>query len=728
MCKKLSHQVVSFLLVSAVAGVVQADLAGWKAAISEANPLHWYRFDETGADCIDSGSGGLNGTYDSVLLGQEGRFGPGTAAEFQRIGANRVNFTGATNLPGPWTVEYIVKTTKEPAANDSQALHDSDTTSIRLAGWTALGEAGFTLYGVADYQFTPAAGLTLNDLIIQPNVWMHLVWRNNGSGTQLFFDGVLVGTSTDMIDLPRLRIGGRGAGPADYLQGVLDEAVVFDRALTDAEIFAHASTTFPITATDPQPENGATHADTWVNLSWTAGSTAASHDVYLGDDYQTVAEASPDSDVFRGNQTATSYIAGFPGYAYPDGLVPGTTYYWRIDEVEADGMTKHKGDVWSFSIPPKTAYDPAPADGAGFVGPDNVTLRWTPGFGAKLHTVYFGDDFDALSSATGGVSTAPASYKPGSLQGEKVYYWRVDEFDGVGTYKGDVWSFTTPGAVANPQPAYGAADVQMNVILSWSPADSAASHQLYFGTDKGAVRDADAGSPEYKGSRALGAESYDPSLLDADTTYYWRVDEVDAPGNVSTGPLWIFTTGAFLLVDDFERYTDDDAAGQAIWQTWIDGFGIPDNGAQVGYLVPPYCEQTIVHGGSQSMPLLYANEGGVTNSEASLTLTAPRNWTQAAVAELSLWLRGASGNAAEPLYVAVSNSAGAPAIVAYEDSDAATKTFWEQWRISLQAFSDQDINLANVDKIAIGLGSKADMAVVGGSGTMYIDDIRLSQP
>ncbi|MEJ2704293.1 MAG: fibronectin type III domain-containing protein [Sedimentisphaerales bacterium] len=465
-----------------------------------------------------------------------------------------------------------------------------------------------------------------------------------------------------------------------------------------------------------------------MNLSWTAGSTAASHDVYLGDDYQTVAEASPDSDVFRGNQTATSYIAGFPGYAYPDGLVPGTTYYWRIDEVEADGMTKHKGDVWSFSIPPKTAYDPAPADGAGFVGPDNVTLRWTPGFGAKLHTVYFGDDFDALSSATGGVSTAPASYKPGSLQGEKVYYWRVDEFDGVGTYKGDVWSFTTPGAVANPQPAYGAADVQMNVILSWSPADSAASHQLYFGTDKGAVRDADAGSPEYKGSRALGAESYDPSLLDADTTYYWRVDEVEAPGNVSTGPLWIFTTGAFLLVDDFERYTDDDAAGQAIWQTWIDGFGIPDNGAQVGYLVPPYCEQTIVHGGSQSMPLLYANEGGVTNSEASLTLTAPRNWTQAGVAELSLWLQGASGNAAEPLYVVVSNSAGTPAIVAYEDSDAATKTFWEQWRISLQAFSDRGINLANVDKIAIGLGSKADMAVVGGSGTMYIDDIRLSQP
>jgi len=134
--------------------------------------------------------------------------------------------------------------------------------------------------------------------------------------------------------------------------------------------------------------------------------------------------------------------------------------------------------------------------------------------------------------------------------------------------------------------------------------------------------------PEDKGSKALGAESYDPGLLDVDTTYYWRVDETDSQGNMDKGPLWLFTTGAFLLVDDFESYTDDDPNNEAIWQTWIDGFGVPDNGAQVGYLMPPYAEQTIVHGGSQSMPLLYVNEAGVTNSEASMTLMAPRDWTE----------------------------------------------------------------------------------------------------
>jgi hypothetical protein len=62
--------------------------------------------------------------------------------------------------------------------------------------------------------------------------------------------------------------------------------------------------------------------------------------------------------------------------------------------------------------------------------------------------------------------------------------------------------------------------------------------------------------------------------------------------------------------------------------------------------------------------------------------------------------------------------------VAHDDPDAAINTAWKQWRVPLQAFADQGINLTNVDKFAIGLGSKGG-AAAGGSGTMYIDDIRL---
>jgi len=569
----------------------------------------------------------------------------------------------------------------------------------------------------------------------------HFVAGTFGNQTlRIYVDGIQEGESQSAggvdinpNDWPIMVGAESSSGGGQQYVGAIDEVAVFARELSGAKIanlFENPMVGEPNPdAFGPDPKDGAMLEATWATLNWKAGDFAVSHDVYLGESYHDVSNATVDSDVFRGNQVATFYVAGFPGFAYPDGLVPGTTYYWRIDEVnDADPNSPWKGDVWRFSIPPKTAYNPDPADGAQFVDPNTTKLSWTAGFGAILHTVYFGDDYDTVNNAAGGPPSGTTTYNPGPLELEKVYYWRVDEFDAIETHKGDIWSFTTPGAVGNPNPAFGATDVGLNARLSWMPADSAASHQLYFGTDKEAVRTAGAGAPENKGSIALSAERYDPGLLEANTTYYWRVDEVDAQGNTLTGPVWIFTTGTFLLVEDFESYTDDDAAGQAIWQHWIDGFGVPDNGSQVGNLLPPYAEQAIVHGGSQSMPLSYVNEAGVTNSEASKTLTALRDWTQAGVVELSLWFRGVSANAPEPLYGAIFNAAGAPAIVAYDDAAAATSSRWTEWRIVLQAFADQGIDLTNVDKIAIGLGSQSGMAVVGGTGTIYIDDIRLYRP
>jgi hypothetical protein len=84
-------------------------------------------------------------------------------------------------------------------------------------------------------------------------------------------------------------------------------------------------------ARSPEPADAALLADTWVTLGWRPGDFAVSHDVYIGDNFDDVDNGT--GDTFQGNQTESFIVVGFPGFAYPDGLVPGTTYYWRIDEV-----------------------------------------------------------------------------------------------------------------------------------------------------------------------------------------------------------------------------------------------------------------------------------------------------------------------------------------------------------------------------------------------------------
>jgi hypothetical protein len=179
--------------------------------------------------------------------------------------------------------------------------------------------------------------------------------------------------------------------------------------------------------TRPDPEDGAMLTDTWVSLNWRPGDFAVSHDVYFGENFDDVNNGS--ADTFRGNQASDFFVVGFPGMPYPEGLVPGTTYYWRIDEVnEADPNSPWRGPVWSFWLAPNNAYAPSPADGALYINTE-PTLTWGAGFGAKLHNVVFGDNFDEVSGAAGGAPQANLTYTPGTLEKGKTYYWRVDEFN-----------------------------------------------------------------------------------------------------------------------------------------------------------------------------------------------------------------------------------------------------------------------------------------------------------
>ena len=193
------------------------------------------------------------------------------------------------------------------------------------------------------------------------------------------------------------------------------------------------------------PADGAVLMSKWANLSWEPMADAVSYNVYLGNCLEDVNNGA--GDTFRGNRPSTFLLVGFPKFAYPQGLAPGTTYYWRVDPVcEADPNNPRKGDIRSFSIPPRTAHNPVPADGAESVEA-NIELSWTAGLDAKLHYVSFGDDPDAVAKAADGGRPQPRStFTPPALVPGKTYYWRVDELDPpTKTHEGDIWSFTVMG-------------------------------------------------------------------------------------------------------------------------------------------------------------------------------------------------------------------------------------------------------------------------------------------
>jgi len=1150
MCKQ-STLLISAVCVLTIVGGTQAGIEG-----------HW-KFDEgSGTVARDSSGNGRDGTISGASWAGPGWDGTGFCLDFDGQGTNRVS-VGTFSISGKaislacWFKADNLDTPGNDPRMISKAIGGSNdehwfmVSSSRQSGVKVLRFRLKTDGTTGEIKANTSTGT------IELDVWIHVAVTWDGQAMRIYKNGEEVGSlaksgslSTD--DTVRVSIGNQPAdtGGDRPFDGLIDEVLLADRAMSEAQVKELVEGTLPDwrKATDPDPADGALHGATWVNLGWTAGETAVSHDVYIGENPDDVRDGA--GGTFQGNHGSNFIIVGFTGFPIPGGLVNGTTYYWRVDEVEADGVTKIKGDVWSFTVPPRKAYNPIPADGAEFVAND-VQLSWMTGFDAKVHTVYFGDDADAVGSATGGTDTSATIHVPGTLESGRTYYWRVDEFDGFSIHKGNVWSFMTipnvtvtdpsllgwwkldegQGATAvdwsghgnhgalngapqwaegydggaldleydnthdgvavkafdvgtggitltawvkpesfsqndgriitkatgtsgndhlwmlstiangpdftlrfrlktddgqdtttliadegaltagkwthaaaswdgtnmviykdgvevareakggtavaknpnlgiaignhlsgttgnrawdgsiddvrvydkalsadelqqamrgdpfvawGPSPSNGAAaGLDEAAFLSWSPGDNAAQHDVYFGLDSDAVESADATDATgiYRGRQAGTSHTPSEGVEWGGGPYYWRIDEFNTDGTISKGRLWSFTVADFVPVDDFESYTDNEAAGEVIWQSWIDGYEVPTNGSEVGNMFPPYTEQTIVHGGAQSLSIAYNNTAGVTNSEAELKLTAPRDWTKHGVTELSLWFRGnpasvgsfvqapagtytmtATGsdiwnqtdefhyayktltgigsiearvlsventhawakagvmirdtldadskfaavyitpgngcrfqgridtginassdtsvatdeqkavtapywvkierdaggnfsgyysgngtnwtpmtwnpraismnttvyvglaltshnnnatcqaeysnvrttgtvspqwmnqdvgiasNAAEPLYVAISNSTGAPAIVAHDDPGAANITAWTEWVIDLEQFAGQGINLADVDRIAIGLGSKSNEAAAGGSGTMYFDDIRLYRP
>jgi len=753
----------------------------------------------------------------------------------------------------------------------------------------------------------------------------------DGNTIEEYYNGELLSTSVwdnDNHDtIGAIDLYGNSASPVYYDDITIEEYVIYN-------------------AQAPNPADG---EEGVVNalLRWTAGDTAALHDVYLG----TSAELT-EADLVAPQQQFTMYF-------HMDGLEPGTTYYWRVDEVEADTTTTHQGDVWSFTTAPLIAHSPDPGDGFKWVLAD-VTLTWQAGQGAASHKLYFGADADAVAARDPNVSMGELlalSAETGSLEQGATYYWVVDEIDNGGVkHEGEVWKFTTlseipitdpdlvgwwmldegQGATAvdssgydhhgsvqgmpewvldgyhggalmldgvddyveiphsealtvddevtvmawvnakaytgangqayqgiiaksngprsyslylqgagtlhfstggagssssgtvplnewvhvaaqvvggqhqyyingtsagsggsditlpgtadtaavligntheasrefggmmddariyskaltieeieqamrgnpllagDPEPGQASTvDVRDIAVLRWSAGQTAASHDVYFGTTWGSVSGADRDAPEFQGNQP-GTSFPVAGLVEfGGGEYYWRIDEVEAGGMVQAGYVWKFTVPDYLIVDDFESYTNE--VGERVFEAWIDGVGftLPEpgssgngTGAAVGHDVwdasSPYykgsiMETRLVVDGVQSLPLYYDNAAAPYLSEAERTWAVSQDWTSNGVDTLVLYVRGIPTNVAEPVYVVVADNLGRTAVVTQADPEAALATQWIEWQIPLSDLADAGVNPAAVKKMTLGLGNQA-APTPGGAGVLYIDEIRV---
>ncbi len=191
----------------------------------------------------------------------------------------------------------------------------------------------------------------------------------------------------------------------------------------------------------------------------------------------------------------------------------------------------------------------------------------------------------------------------------------------------------------------------------------------------------------------------------------------------------------FILVDDFEGYNDIDPEhpeSNRIWMTWIDGFDSITNGSIVdsSSVKERLLWIVISHSGIRSMCLYYDNSNPAYISEATANvdnLIIGRDWTIEGVGVLSLWFKGDSSNAVEPMYVALANDNGTTAVIYHYNPEVAMIDTWMEYRIDLQLFANQGVDLTNVNTVSIGFGDKNNPQP-GGRGEMWFDDIRLYRP
>jgi len=654
----------------------------------------WWAFDDgQGTTALDGSGNGNDGAIGGGAQWATGTLGGalqfnGSDAE---VSAPHIEFDNRSFTIAMWV---------NPVLSGSAIIfsqRQSDSTNVNLH--IRLGGPSSTDAPVRGVRF----GFYSNDIdtganLIQDNTWYHLTfWYDYENGDRrIYIDGeqIVQAAATPYLGAAgNTIIGSWDTG--QFYNGLIDDVQVYHRALSDAEIKKiMAGLADQSLAQSPSPEDEATDVPRDVVLSWATGEFAATHDVYFGtsfDDVNAASRANPRSVLVSQGQAATSYD--------PAGVLDfETTYYWRVDEVNAPpDNTIYKGEVWSFTSEPfayaienivatsngtsdalstaQRTVDGSGINAAGQASTDsthmwlttipagetlyiqyefdrvyklhemlvwnyNVQFELLLGFGLKDVTVEYSADGEAwtvLGDFQFARATAASTYTANTtvdFDGLPVKFVRVNVNSGWGMMG-----------------QYGLSEVRFMYIPAQArepqPADGAVDVEV--GTALAWRSGREAASHEVylstdPNALALAATVDSPAFapaLEFGRIYYWQIVEVNE-ADVTTawpGDVWSFSTQEYALIDGFETYNDDLDAGTTIFDTWLDGW-VNETGSTVGYLDAPFAEKNVVRSGTQSMPLAYDNSTSPFYSEAWREFETAQNWTGNGADTLVLYVRG----------------------------------------------------------------------------------------
>jgi hypothetical protein len=481
----------------------------------------------------------------------------------------------------------------------------------------------------------------------------------------------------------------------------------------------------PVQAAEPRPADGQTDVSIGtidkpidVTLGFRAGREAATHNVYFGPGEQAVAD---------GTAAVTTVTETSHG---PLSLDLGKTYYWRVDEVnEAETPAMWQGAVWNFTTQEYFAVDDFesyndldPTD----PNSNRIFNAWIDGYEQPTNGSIVGyaePPFTEQSVVHGDKQSMPlaydnsgtANYSEATLTLTSGRDWTVRGAEALSLwFKGNATGFLE-------EPA-GTFTINAAGTDIWATSDEFRYVWKQLSGDGEIV------------AQVLSVEDTDPwakvgvmirNTLDADSANAmayitpsgragWQYRAVAAGASVSTrSDTGVITTPHWVkLSRQGNIITAQHSSDGITWEDMVETAN-PQEPSYKNFVMNPNVYIGLA---------LTSHAAGVTCkaefSDVTTTGAVSGVFTEQAIGV------DMPSNSASPMYVALANSGGTPAVVFHNDPSATQISDWTQWLIDLKHFSDGGVNLTNVNTIFVGFGDKNNPQP-GGSGLVYFDDIRL---